>query len=131
MLADHFDTLERVHEQRLEPTHGPLRRVARAAVGRFLDCGLLEHGFARVRCRSCRAEFLVAHRQVVLTLPKRLRAYFVHNRRRLGLLSRDATRTLSDYVQATLGQREEVSRVIVRAHTFGRLRTPIRICTSG
>ena len=44
VLADHFDTLERVHEERFEPTHGPLRRAAREAVGRFLDCGLLEHG---------------------------------------------------------------------------------------
>lgn len=33
-----------------EPTHGPLRAV----VGRYLDCGLLEHGFARVRCEACR-----------------------------------------------------------------------------
>lgn len=32
VLFDHFDTLERVHEERFEPTHGPLRRVARAAV---------------------------------------------------------------------------------------------------
>ena len=48
VLADHFDTLERVHEEHFEPAHGPLRRAARAAVGRFLDCGLLEHGFARV-----------------------------------------------------------------------------------
>ena len=62
MLADHFETLERVHEERFEPTHGPLRRTARAAVGRFLDCELLEHGFARVRCSTCRAEFLVAFR---------------------------------------------------------------------
>ena len=109
VLADHFETLERVHEECFEPTHGPLRRAAREAVGRFLDCGLLEHGFARVRCSECRAEFLVAirckgrhfcpscharglaewslwlderllapvpHRQVVLTLPKRLRPYF-------------------------------------------------------
>jgi hypothetical protein len=62
VLADHFATLERVHEERFEPTHGPLRRAAREAVGRFLDCGLLEHGFARVRCAQCRAEFVVAFR---------------------------------------------------------------------
>jgi len=37
VLADHFEALERVHEERFEPTHGPLR-AARAAVGRFLDC---------------------------------------------------------------------------------------------
>ena len=110
MLADHFEALERVHEERFEPTHGPLRAVARRAVGRLLDCGLLEHGFARVRCPECRAEFLVAfrckgrpfcpscharrlaewslwldeqllarvpHRQVVFTIPKRVRPFFL------------------------------------------------------
>ncbi len=139
VLADHFEALTRVHEERFEPTHGPLRAVARRAVARFLDCGLLEQGFARVRCATCRAEFLVAfrckgrhfgpscharrlaewslwlderllapvpHRQVVLTLPKRLRAYFLHDRRRLGLLSRIAARTLRAYVRAALGERD-------------------------
>jgi hypothetical protein len=75
VLADHFEMLERVHEERFEPTHGPLRRAARAAVGLFLDCGLLEHGFARVRCETCRAESLVAFRckgrQAVILVPLR------------------------------------------------------------
>jgi len=35
-------------------------------------------------------------------VPKRLRVYFLHDRRRLGLLSRLATRTLRAYVRATL-----------------------------
>ena len=62
VLADHFAALERVHEERFEPSHGPLRPAACRAVGRLLDCGLLEHGFARVRCATCRADFLVAFR---------------------------------------------------------------------
>jgi hypothetical protein len=152
VLADHFETLERVHEERFEPAHGPLRAAARRAVGRFLDCGLLEHGFARVRCSTCRAEFLVAfrckgrqfcpscharrlaewslwlaerllapvaHRQVVLTIPKRLRPYFLQDRRRLGLLSRLATRTLRAYVEAAVGARAVVPGLIVCAQTFG------------
>jgi hypothetical protein len=152
VLADHFDTFKRVHEERFEPTHGPLRAAARRAVGRVLDCGLLEHGFARVRCGTCRAEFLVAfrckgrhfcpscharrlaewslwleerllapvaHRQVVLTVPKRLRACFTQDRRRLGLLSRVATRTLRTYVQATLGAHDAVPGLIVCVQTFG------------
>ena len=61
----------------------------------------------------------VAHRQVVLTLPKRLRAYFVHDRRRLGLLSRVAARTLRAYVRAALGDREAVPGVIACVQTFG------------
>ena len=126
VLADPFDALERVPEERFEPPHGPLRRAAREAVGRFLDGGLLAHGFAPVRWSACRAEFLVAfrckgrpfcpscparrraegslwlderllapvaHRPVVRTLPKRLRPYFLQDRRRLGLLSQVAART--------------------------------------
>jgi hypothetical protein len=152
VLADHFAALERVHEERFEPAHGPLRAAARRAVARFLDCGLLEHGFARVRCGTCRAEFLVAfrckgrhfcpscyawrlaewrlwlgewllapvaHRQVVLTVPKRLRPYFAHDRRRLGLLGRVAARTLRAYVQAALGEGAAVPGLIVCVQTFG------------
>ena len=40
----------------------PLRPVVRSLVWRLLDCGLLEHGFARVGCPACRLEFPVAFR---------------------------------------------------------------------
>ena len=49
VLADHIETLGGAHEERLEPTHGPMHSAARTVVGRSLDYGLLEHGFARVR----------------------------------------------------------------------------------
>jgi hypothetical protein len=61
----------------------------------------------------------VAHRQVVLTLPKRLRPYFVHDRRRLGLLSRLATRALRGYAQAAVGERAAVPGLVVCVQTFG------------
>ncbi|MBI5710462.1 MAG: hypothetical protein HZC42_09195 [Candidatus Eisenbacteria bacterium] len=56
----------------------------------------------------------VAHRQGVLTLPKRLRAYFLHDRRRLGRLSRVAARTRRADVPAAVGEREAVPGVIRR-----------------
>ena len=154
LLADHFETLTRVYEERYEPTHGALRAVVTEVVGKFLDCGLLEHGFARVRCAACRAEFLVAfrckgrgfcpscqarrlaqwslwldeqllapvaHRHVVLTIPRRLRAYFLYDRRRLGLLSRVAYRTLHAYVGAALGESDAVPGVVSLAQSFGSL----------
>ena len=154
VLADHFENLERVHQERFEPTHGPLSAAARRAVGRLLDCARLEHGFARVRCDRCRAEFLVAfrchgryfcpscharrlaewslwldehllarvpHRQVVLTIPKRLRPYLLYDRRRLGRLSRVAYRTLRDYLRAALGEHDVVPGVLVCVQTFGSL----------
>ena len=56
---------------------------------------------------------------MVLTVPKRLRAYFVHDRRRQGQLSRVATRVLRRYVQAAEGEREVVAGLIVCVQTFG------------
>ena len=61
----------------------------------------------------------MGHRQVVLTLPKRLRAYFLHDRQRLGLLSRVAARTLRAYVQAAVGERQAVPGLIACVQTFG------------
>jgi hypothetical protein len=47
----------------------------------------------------------VAHRQVVLTVPKRLRAYFLPDRRRLGVLSRVDARTVRDYIRSASATR--------------------------
>jgi hypothetical protein len=63
----------------------------------------------------------VPHRQVVLTLPKRLRPYFSYDHRRLGGLSRVAYHTLSRYLQAGLGERDLAPGAIVCAQTFGAL----------
>jgi hypothetical protein len=62
----------------------------------------------------------VPHRQVVLTVPKRLRAYF-YDRRRLALLSRAAYRTLRDYLRAALGEREAAPGAIVGLQSFRSL----------
>jgi hypothetical protein len=134
LIDDHFETLVRVHEEEFEPSCGRLRKAAQRAVEKFLDCGLLERGFARVRCDRCRAEFLVAfsckarilcpschakrleiwsdwlhhellyavpHRQCVFTVPKRLRPFFLYDRRLLGVLSRVAYRTLREFMRTT------------------------------
>ena len=61
------------------------------------------------------------HRQVVLTLPKRLRAYFLHARRPLGRLSRVAYHTLRAYLCAALGEPDVAPGAIVCVQTFGSL----------
>jgi hypothetical protein len=97
-----------VYEDRFAATYGDWRPVIREVTDKFLACGVLAHGFARVRCGACTHEYLLAfsckaryfcpschakrlalwtlwleesllvpgvpHRQVVLTIPKRLRA---------------------------------------------------------
>jgi hypothetical protein len=54
--ADVRDTWEEQYERHC----GFWRGVADKAVGAYLDCGILENGFARARCGACHAEDLVA-----------------------------------------------------------------------
>jgi len=60
LLEDRYEEFALVHEDRYERTDGPLRPVVRRVVEQYLDCGILEHGFARVRCPRCGAEFFCA-----------------------------------------------------------------------
>jgi hypothetical protein len=154
LLEDQYERLAQVHDKRFRRTHGRLHGGVAEVVERFLDCGLLEGGFVRVHCASCRAGFLVAfsckcrylcpschakrllvwsawieeeildkvpHRQYVFTLPKRLRPYFLHDRRLLGLLSRVAYDTLREFISASLGERAAVPGVVASIQTFGTL----------
>jgi hypothetical protein len=56
----------------------------------------------------------VPHRQVVLTIPKRLRAYCLYRRRLLGAIPRVAARTVTAAVQTLTG----VLRLFVRLELF-------------
>jgi len=47
----------------------------------------------------------VPHRQIVFTIPKRLRVFFKFNRRLLGDLCRCAVRSLSRYFEMVTGSR--------------------------
>jgi len=60
LLDEHFQTFATVYDERFASRWGPWRRVVPAVVEKFLACGILEHGFARVRCAGCRHEYLLA-----------------------------------------------------------------------
>jgi len=44
----------------LRAAWGYWRSVVGEVVEKFLACGILKHGFARVSCGSCKLEFLLA-----------------------------------------------------------------------
>jgi hypothetical protein len=44
---------------RFAKAHGPLRSVVERVLRAFLTCGLVEHGFARLWCGTCRTSVLV------------------------------------------------------------------------
>jgi Transposase zinc-binding domain len=113
-VSEHVRRLQTVYDERFAREYGPWRPVVAQVADKFLACGILEHGFARIRgddgaheyllafsckcrdvCPSCHAKRLaiwaqwldttllapVPHRQVVLAIPKRLRAYCLYRRR--------------------------------------------------
>ena len=52
--------LETFVHRRREPDGGGLPGYVEGELRRYLACGLLAHGFTRVRCAGCKAERLVA-----------------------------------------------------------------------
>ncbi|MGH9380571.1 MAG: IS91 family transposase, partial [Thermoanaerobaculia bacterium] len=60
LIESRYDEVKGQWEERFERRFGFWRGAVEDAVFAFLDCGIYEHGFARVVCNDCRAEFLVA-----------------------------------------------------------------------
>ena len=119
---------------------------------RYLDCGDLHGGFARVKCKDCGHEFLrafsckrrhfcpschqkrviefgewlctevlksVPHRQWVFSIPKRLRIYFMYDRKLLSALSRCAWRVLSVYLRQSVLDDSAAPGAAIAVQTFG------------
>ena len=59
-LSRHFDAFLEGYEERYQSRYGFLRPIIPQVVNKFLDCGDLEQGFARVRCDHCKHEYLLA-----------------------------------------------------------------------
>ena len=59
-LWRHFDRFLEVYEERYQPRYGYLRPIIPEVVHKFLNCGDLERGFARIRCEHCKHEYLLA-----------------------------------------------------------------------
>ena len=50
---------EHAWEDRFQQRYGALRDEVLGALDQYLNCGLLEHGAARVYCDACKHSFLV------------------------------------------------------------------------
>jgi len=60
VVREYFDDFEKVYPQRYQERYGYWRPVIRTSIDKFLKCGDLKEGFARVRCPDCKKEFFVA-----------------------------------------------------------------------
>jgi hypothetical protein len=61
----------------------------------------------------------VPHRQVVLTIPKRLRAYCLYRRRLLGEIARAAVRTVTAAIRTLTGERDLAVGIVACLQTHG------------
>lgn len=55
-LETWLDTTREAH-----PDNNPIPHHVEGDLRKFLECGILAHGFARARCDDCGADFLVAY----------------------------------------------------------------------
>ena len=60
LVYDYFDEFERVYPEKYEKTHGFWCPIIRTSIERFLKCGDLKEGFARVKCTKCEKELFVS-----------------------------------------------------------------------
>jgi Transposase zinc-binding domain/Putative transposase len=58
LVQQHLEELLRVWPTRFARQHGPLRPVVERVLRGFMRCGLVEHGFARLWCPTCRTSVL-------------------------------------------------------------------------
>lgn len=113
-----------MYPERFATQHGPLRPVVERVPRGFVKCGDVAHGFARLWCGegrsfcpSCEkkkqllwAEWLredvlapVAHRHIVLTIPRPLRPLFRRRRELLTELARAGAEAVQELVRLACG----------------------------
>ncbi len=151
-VEDHFEQLETIWDERYQSRFGFWRPYVTDVIHRYLDCGHLHFGFARVKCEDCGHEYLLAfsckrrhfcpschqkrvvefgewlcaevlkyvpHRQWVFSIPKRLRIYFMMDRRLLSKLSQCAWKVLSRYLKKTVPYEDAVAGAVNAVQSFG------------
>jgi hypothetical protein len=59
LVSRYFDEFERVYPEKYQKTYGFWRPVIRRSIDKFIKCGDLREGFARVKCTACNKEMFV------------------------------------------------------------------------
>jgi ribosomal protein S27E len=151
-VEDHFEQLETVWDDRYQSRFGFWRAYVTDVIRRYLDCGDLHYGFARVKCEDCGHEYFLAfsckrrhfcpschqkrvvefgewlcqevlkhvpHRQWVFSIPKRLRIYFLFDRKLLTKLSRCAWKVLNLYLTHALPYKDAKPGAAIAVQSFG------------
>jgi hypothetical protein len=61
LVEDYYEEFERVYDERYRQQYGPWRKVIGEVLRKFLECGDLNCGFARIACGNCRYRTILAY----------------------------------------------------------------------
>ncbi len=61
LIESLYESAKGAWEDLFERRYGFWRGLLDGVVARYLDCGIFERGFARIRCPDCAAECLLAY----------------------------------------------------------------------
>jgi hypothetical protein len=122
-VEDYFETLVRDYDEHFSRDYGFWRPYIEKVIYRYLDCGDLSHGFARVKCKDCGHEYLLAfsckRRHFIFSIPKILRRYFLYDRKLLAALSRCAWESLKVFMQQVVPEKDPLPGAVIAVQTFG------------
>ena len=59
-IEDYYEEFKRTYDRRFSQKYGYLRSHIEKVIYQYLDCGILHSGFARIKCRNCNHEYLLA-----------------------------------------------------------------------
>jgi hypothetical protein len=65
LVEKYYEDVKAVWEDRFEKKYGRWRGFIDNVIWRYLDCGVEEAGFARLKCDSCGLEKLLSYSAVV------------------------------------------------------------------
>ena len=61
LVEDYYEEFERVYDERYQQQYGPWRKVIGEVMRKYLECGDLHRGFARLACGCCRYQTILAY----------------------------------------------------------------------
>ncbi|MDP2971696.1 MAG: transposase zinc-binding domain-containing protein [Deltaproteobacteria bacterium] len=59
-VEDYFETFVQIYDEHFSRQYGFWRPYVQQVIYRYLDCGDIHNGFARVKCKDCGHEYLLA-----------------------------------------------------------------------
>ncbi|MBN1982684.1 MAG: transposase zinc-binding domain-containing protein [Chitinivibrionales bacterium] len=60
-MSQYFDEFERVYPEQFEKSYGFWLPIMKVSIEKYLKCGDLKEGFARVHCFDCGREYFLPY----------------------------------------------------------------------